>query len=333
MPYNIGQGPPKPQGPPQAGGAPQAPPTFADLSRQGRARPPRPMLGGMASQQAPQGTAPAPGGAPQPPNQVRGFGANIAGGGTVPGQVQRSAPAPQYDENGNYQQPQSNGQPGAEQIAARENGPRGYQPPQQQPATPGNGANMEQDLYDRWKNPSGFQAPGGNPALQKSIQDALANPSPYNSDNFKSQFDVASQGLNQQYNADYQRINEDMSRRGIYNSTIAGGRLGDLASNQATAKSNLATNMLNASAANYGQDRSNAIAQALGYGGQDFSQALQGYNANQGQSQQALQNYLGYGQQSFENQNTYNNSLQGNDVYNQLLPMLMSLMGYSQNAG
>ena len=133
--------------------------------------------------------------------------------------------------------------------------------------------------------------PQGTPfqsQLEQTLGASLQNPSAYNSENVASQYDVLNRRLGRGFDVERQRINEDMARRGIFNSTIAGGRLGDVASNQAQAQSDLATNLMNQSAERYGRDRQSAIAQAMGYGGLNFGNQLAGYQANLAGSNQAF---------------------------------------------
>lgn len=145
-----------------------------------------------------------------------------------------------------------------------------------------------------------FQAPQGgqqvDQANQQSVLQALMNPSRYGSDQAKSTFDVLNRQLTQQGNADYQRINEDMASRGLYNSTTAGGRLGDLATNLGNQRADFATTIANNQAQTYGQDRAQAIQQAMGYGGQQFQQGAQGFGLNQQAGQQRYDQQMGAGQ-------------------------------------
>lgn len=127
-----------------------------------------------------------------------------------------------------------------------------------------------------------------NAGMLQQIMQGLQNPSRYGAPQAQQTFDLLNRGLTQQGSADKQRIDEDMARRGIYASTTAGGRLGDLASNLNQQRSDFATQVALDQAKNYQGDRASAIAQALGYGGQQFDQGLAGFNANQGAGQQAF---------------------------------------------
>jgi hypothetical protein len=125
-----------------------------------------------------------------------------------------------------------------------------------------------------------------NAQLQNSIAQALANPSAYNSDAVMSTYDRLNRRLGQDYNAQYQQISEEMARRGLYDSTIASGRYGDLATNQAQAQSDLAAQLLEGQARTYGQDRASAQSMGLGYQNQGFGNELAAYQANMAAGQQ-----------------------------------------------
>lgn len=156
-----------------------------------------------------------------------------------------------------------------------------------------------------------------------SILQGLANPSRYGAGEVGQAYNVLNNQLTQQGNADYNRINEDMARRGLYASTTAGGRLGDLATNLNQQRADLATNLLTDQAKNYQSDRASAISQALGYGGQQFNQNLGGFNANLGaqgqnfgQNLQAGQFNEGLAQNAFQNNLGRNQFLLGQNAQN-----------------
>lgn len=145
---------------------------------------------------------------------------------------------------------------------------------------------------------------------QNAAGQALANPSAYNAPQVQQTFEMLNRQLGQGYDVERQKINEEMAKRGIYFSSIAGGRLGDLATNQANAQRDLATQLATQAAQTYGSDRANAIQSGLNVGqqgfgnqlaaynanltgaGQNFSQGLQAYNANMGAANQNFQNQL-----------------------------------------
>lgn len=128
--------------------------------------------------------------------------------------------------------------------------------------------------------------------LQSQILNSLGQPSRYDSSVVQNSFNAMNQRLGQEFDLQRQGINEDAARRGVYFSTGAVGRLGDVATRQAQAQSDLATNLLREQANTYGQDRNAAVAQALGYGGQQFGNQLAGYQANMAGTAQNFQQQL-----------------------------------------
>lgn len=172
-------------------------------------------------------------------------------------------------------------------------------------------------------------ASGVSSKVRESIMAALGDPSRYGSEEAGKTFDVLNSRLEQTGGAARKRIDEDMARRGIHASTTAGGYLGDLETNQGQQRANFATEIGLDQAKNYQSDRASAIAQAMGYGGQEFDQGLAGFEANQGagaqrfnqentagrfrfdQDQQdynqrtgAIEGLEKFGQQGFDNQMT-----------------------------
>lgn len=133
---------------------------------------------------------------------------------------------------------------------------------------------------------------GMEQGLQQQIMSALGQPSSYGSDQVMGTFNRLNERLGQEFGAERGRIDEEMARRGLHASSIAGGRLGDLATRQAQAQSDLGSRLLEEQAKIYGQDRATSIAQAMGYGGQQFGNQLAGYQANLAGSGQAFQQDL-----------------------------------------
>lgn len=118
---------------------------------------------------------------------------------------------------------------------------------------------------------------------EQSVLEALNNPSAYNSDVVKNTFGLLAGQVDDDYNARDQALTASAARRGL-------GGIGDstVISNDArfqnlqrrSAKEGIATNLLDKQATVFGQDRAAAIAQALGFGGQKFSQARDAYTTN-----------------------------------------------------
>ena len=191
----------------------------------------------------------------------------------------------------------------------------------------GSNPDLMRMLLQRMMNPAtvtGGNGPvGGN--IVPQLLDALHNPSAYNSDQAVQTFDRLNSRLSEGFDQQRQLAREEMARRGLGDSSIYGGRLGDLGIQQARAQSDLAGQIATQQAQQYAGDRAQAIAQAMGY-----NNAQQGFNQNafqlnQGSAQQALQNLLGFGQQSFNNQVTTQQL--NNDQSSQQLQFLLNLMG------
>ena len=310
-----------------APGGYQAPMTFSALQKQGVARPPSPAYSAPANPQVateqktqmqngsgqtlttggsktnPTVNGQSTGGISYVPNGVQTIGtSNVSPNGGM-----QAGPGPQQIGQGAWGQMQPHGP---------HNGYVPGQPPQQQ--GPGN---MGQQLYNQWQTSQQPFQPGANPfsgnPLAEKIGQQLNNPSAYNSDMVKNTYNMLNTQLGQDY--DYQRnqLQAEMARRGIDASTIHGQRYSDLATEQARAQQNLAYNLVNDQARQYGQDMSTAINNALGYNNQQF---------NQGQT--ALNNYLGYGQQQWQNQfNTDQFNADQNQQMNQLLLQLLGGLG------
>lgn len=295
--------------------------SFTTLQQQGQARPPKP---------APQ---PVPGQAP--------------GAGVTPGAQPYRDPPVAYTEgrrpdtsqmirNPNPQQPnlpRQNGQPdlagGWQQIydhirdANFQGGPQSnYQPGGYR--GPGQAGAPQVQAQGHFEAPQGGQQV--DQRTQDAVMQALGQPSRYDSGVANDTFNVLNRQLTQRGNADYQRINEDMASRGIYASTTAGGRLGDLATNLNNQRADFATNIATDQARNYQSDRASAIAQAMGYGGQQFQQGLGTFGANQSAGAQRYgQEAQTYGARQQEGLNQFNSGLdlaqfglgQNNQNYNQ----------------
>ncbi|MGN6205990.1 hypothetical protein [Humibacter sp.] len=153
-----------------------------------------------------------------------------------------------------------------------------------------------------------------DPALQQRVQGQLQSPNPYGSDAVQRSYNLLSQNIDDQYKLKERATNEEMARRGLYDSTKAVGALSDLNIGQRDAKTQLAQQLLDAQAQSEGTYQNAAIQNALGYtgqqnsqsvanylaqlqgSGQQFSQGLQGAQFSEQQRQSDLANALGQGQ-------------------------------------
>lgn len=252
-------------------------PTFSSMQRQGQARPPAPT------------PYPAPAPAPYP------------------------APAPAPAAPPVSYQPRPITPPPVTVPPAGANPPTAV--PGGTPLTEGAGnmgsPNILATLMQNYFHPTQSPVTGG---IQQQLMSLLQKPSAYDSDQAKATFERLRQGLDEGYGVDQQKLREEMARRGLGDSTVYGGRLGDLSVQHGRDLSNLAGQITEDQAKTSATDRSNAIATALGF--------TNSQNAN---TQQSLQNLLGYGQQSFQNQLATQNA--NNSQQQQAINMLLQLFG------
>jgi hypothetical protein len=135
------------------------------------------------------------------------------------------------------------------------------------------------------------------------VNQALANPSAYGSKQVQDTYNMLNTQLGQDYDYQRKQLNAELASRGLTDSTIAGNRYSDLATEQARAQSNLATQLATQAAQTYGQDRNAALQAGLGLGNLDLAQQLgvgnlgiAQQNANTQQQSVANQYNLGQGQ-------------------------------------
>lgn len=344
---------------PAPGGSPYNPPNAPTPTPGGGAPP---SWGGVPWQAGGAGNPGGYNGPPAPPQRP-----NVDPGHAPPAQHPPAQPGPQTP--GNPSQPvQPQGGPAYQgpnleamwsDLAKGGNAnfhPGGYQGPGQLDAYRGSNFQAPQVQQRGQFTPSqgGAQV---DQRTQQSVMEALGRPSRYGAPEVGAAFDVLNHRLTQQGNSDKQMIDEDMASRGIYASTTAGGRLGDLATNLNQQRADFSTNLATDQARNYQSDRASAISQAMGYGGQQFSQGLAGFGANQGAGQQRFlqeqaagefglnqnnQNYTQqadqYGRNQQEGLNKFNSGLdqaqfglnQNNQNFNQRYSGTQGLQGFGQ---
>lgn len=137
------------------------------------------------------------------------------------------------------------------------NAPR---PPAAAPAAaPGGGAGASGGAY-------------GN--IEQSLQDLLDNPSPYSTDAMQELRGLLTGNITQQFGAARKKLDEDMARRGIYDSSIAGGYYGDLEGQQSNALANLDAQLLQDNASLTQQGRLAGLDAAMGWQSNRFNQGL-----------------------------------------------------------
>lgn len=175
------------------------------------------------------------------------------------------------------------------------------QPPQApQPQQPQTFAQMQANGQARPNPP----APPPQPSpvqgqLQGAVSQALTAPSRYDLDAVK-QVRTALQGdLQQQYGAQQKSLNEELARRGLSESTIAGQRYSDLASEQARSMSNLDAQLLRDFASTEAADRTSALGSGQNFlnseNATDLANRQFGESSRQFDLQQQLAQALGLG--------------------------------------
>lgn len=149
------------------------------------------------------------------------------------------------------------------------------------------------------------QAPaqGTDSTLQQSIQQALQNPSAYGSQQVQDSYNMLNQQLGESYKQEQSQLNDELAKRGISDSSIAGQRYSDLATEQARAQSNMATTLATQAAQTYGADRTAAQSAGLGLGNLGVAQQQANTGQQSVQNQFTLgQGNLGLGQQQLAQQ-------------------------------
>lgn len=192
-------------------------------------------------------------------------------------QVQNQQTASNYANQaaqGNYPYAQQ-GSVDAQKSGAASAGATQQQAAKTAPAQPQTFSQLQQQGYARPAPPPtpSFQLPAYQPPapfqsplnLQQSIQQLLANPDPYQNENFQREFRRGAEQIDDQYNAESKAVNEEMARRGIFDSTIAGGRLHDTALGRRGALEDLMDRIAGQSAQSFAQNRLGGVNAALAY--------------------------------------------------------------------
>lgn len=138
-------------------------------------------------------------------------------------------------------------------------------PPQQPPTVNYNGAPVALNA------PPGFgQAPHGG-QLSQSIMAALQTPSAYGTPEVQATYDRLGQNIDDQYALDERSTDEQFAKRGLFDSTANAGAHHDLNVAKKSARSDLAAQLADKQALDFGQSRQGAISSALGYGNLDLA--------------------------------------------------------------
>ena len=130
-------------------------------------------------------------------------------------------------------------------------------------------------------------------ATQQKMLDLLAKPSGWDSELVQNMYGKMGGQIDDQFAQQDTAINEEMAKRGLYDSSIAAGRLKDSNIGRRDAKTNLADSLLQQMGMNYGNDQARAAGLGAGYQGQQFGEQSTAFGLNQGAEQQAFGQQLG----------------------------------------
>ena len=139
--------------------------------------------------------------------------------------------------------------------------------------------------------------------LQQRLTEFGQAPSRYDTESFKQIRGAQAANLQSEYSAQQKALNEDLARRGLSASSIGGGRMGDLAGQQARALSSLDAQLLQQAADTQAQDRAQYMQSGQGLAELAGSQDLQQFEANRVAQAATFENQLRsaqFGQQQFE---------------------------------
>ena len=135
--------------------------------------------------------------------------------------------------------------------------------------------------------------------LQQRVQQALASPSRYDLPQVQQVRQALQGDLNQTYDYQKKQLNEELAKRGLSESSIAGQRYSDLGSEQARALANIDAQLLQNYAATSAQDLSASLGAGQNYENSLQSRGLAERQLDQGAKefdlQHALQEKLGLG--------------------------------------
>jgi hypothetical protein len=116
--------------------------------------------------------------------------------------------------------------------------------------------------------------------LQQQLQSFGAAPSRFDTQAFQQIRGAQAQNLQAEYQGQQKALNEDLARRGLFASSIGGGRLGDLAGQQARALAGLDAELLGRAADTQAADRAQLLSAGQGFAELAGSQDLQQFEAN-----------------------------------------------------
>lgn len=139
--------------------------------------------------------------------------------------------------------------------------------------------------------------------LQQRLTEFGQAPSRYDTQAFQQIRGAQAANLQSEYGAQQKALNEDLARRGLSASSIGGGRMGDLAGQQARALSSLDAQLLQQAADTQAQDRAQFMQSGQGLAELAGSQDLAQFEANRVAQAATFENQLRaaqFGQQQYE---------------------------------
>lgn len=143
--------------------------------------------------------------------------------------------------------------------------------------------------------------------LQQQLQQFGQAPSRYDTQAFQQIRGAQSANLQAEYQAQQRALNEELARRGLSASSVGGGRMGDLAGQQARALADLDARLLQQAAETQAQDRALLLQSGQGLAELAGSQDLAQFEANRVAQAAEFENQLRaaqFGQQQYESDAT-----------------------------
>lgn len=232
-------------------------------------------------------------------NQVASYQANAAlnpalgsiapGGGGMMANAQSNIETPTDDGTGGYDQGGTQNTPPAPST------PPTAAPPTQAPPAPSPRTNVPTN--SGWdpviqKYMQGGNSGGLNNQLMQQIMQALGRPSAYDSDMLMGSYSRLEKQLQEQEGIDRARLNEEMARRGLGESSVYGGRLSDLAVAGERNRSDLAYQLLTDAAKQQSGDLTNALQLAMGFQGMQNDEENRRFTTAFGADQALFQRWL-----------------------------------------
>ena len=139
--------------------------------------------------------------------------------------------------------------------------------------------------------------------LQQQLQEFSAAPSRFDTQAFQQIRGAQAANLQAEYGAQQKALNEELARRGLSASSVGGGRMGDLAGQQARALADLDAQLLQRAAETQAQDRAQLLQAGQGLAELAGSQDLSQFEANRVAQAAEFENQLRaaqFGQQQYE---------------------------------